>query len=94
MVEDKTYLCRCEDLTREDLHRILEKHDDITLEEIKRITRATMGPCQGRTCKKLIAKEIAKFKGEDSSEVKLPSYRAPINPVKLGKIAGGEENEE
>ncbi|MBS3788765.1 (2Fe-2S)-binding protein [Candidatus Bipolaricaulota bacterium] len=93
MVEDKTYLCRCEDLTKQDLHRILEKRDDITLEEIKRLTRATMGPCQGRTCKKLIAKEIARFRGEDLSEVGLPSYRAPINPVKLGKLAGGERDE-
>lgn len=94
MVEDKAYLCRCEDITKEDLHRILEKREDITLEEIKRLTRATMGPCQGRTCKKLIAKEIARFKGEDPSETDLPSYRAPIKPVKLGKIAGGEEHEE
>lgn len=94
MVEDKTYLCRCEDLTKKDLHQILEKHENITLEEIKRLTRATMGPCQGRTCKKLIAREIARFKGEETSEVGLPTYRAPINPIKLGKVARGEENEE
>ncbi|MBS3787637.1 (2Fe-2S)-binding protein [Candidatus Bipolaricaulota bacterium] len=94
MVEDKTYLCRCEDLTKKDLHKILEKHKNITLEEIKRLTRATMGPCQGRTCKKLIAREIARFKGEEMSEVGLPTYRAPINPIKLGKVDRGKENEE
>ncbi|MBS3813706.1 MAG: (2Fe-2S)-binding protein [Candidatus Acetothermia bacterium] len=94
MVEDKTYLCRCEDLTKERLHRILDEHEDITMEEIKRMTRATMGPCQGRTCKELIAREIARYRGEELEQVDLPSYRAPINPTKLGVIAGRDDDEE
>jgi len=93
VVEDRTYLCRCEDLTKEKLHEILDKYDDISMEEIKRITRATMGPCQGRTCKELIAREIAKYRDENLEKVGLPSYRAPITPTKLGEIARSEEND-
>lgn len=91
MNDDKTYLCRCEDITREDLRELL-KDKDLSMEEIKRITRCTMGPCQGKTCRELIVKEIAKIKNIDITEVDQPSFRAPLKPVKLGKIGRGEKN--
>ncbi len=91
MDKDKVYLCRCENVTLEDIHKLLD--EGITsMEEIKRITRCNMGPCQGKTCKDLIAKEIAKYLKKDISEIDLPTYRAPVKPVKLGEIAGGDKN--
>jgi NAD(P)H-nitrite reductase large subunit len=89
--EKKTYLCRCEDLSREELYELLDK-DDLSMEEIKRLTRCTMGPCQGRTCRELIAKEIANYRGIDITEVDEPIFRAPIKPIKLGAITRGDEN--
>lgn len=91
MSEKKTYLCRCENLTVEDLHKLLEQ-GITSMEEIKRESRCTMGPCQGRTCRDLIAKEIAKYRDVDITEIDMPTYRAPVKPIKLGAIAGGEEN--
>ncbi len=85
MSDRKIYLCRCEDITREDLHDLLVDRN-LSMEEIKRITRCTMGPCQGQTCRELIVKEIAKIKNIDITEVDQPTFRAPIKPVKLGKI--------
>ncbi|WZL72701.1 (2Fe-2S)-binding protein [Clostridiaceae bacterium 35-E11] len=91
MDQNKTYLCRCENLTVEDLHKLLDQ-GITSMQEIKRESRCTMGLCQGRTCRELIAKEIAKYKGIDISEVDTPSYRAPVKPIKLGAIAGGGKN--
>lgn len=85
------YLCRCENFTLEDLHNLLDS-GITSMEEIKRISRCNMGPCQGKTCKELIAKEIAAYLKKDISTVDLPTYRAPIKPVKLGEIAGGDKN--
>ena len=52
-------VCRCEDITKEE---ILEAIDGgyQTLEEIKRVLRCGMGPCQGRTCTPLIAGLLAR----------------------------------
>ncbi|SKC39540.1 (2Fe-2S)-binding protein [Maledivibacter halophilus] len=91
MSEKKTYLCRCENLTVEDLHKLLDQ-GITSMQEIKRESRCTMGPCQGRTCRELIAKEIAKYKNIDITEVDMPTYRAPVKPIKLGPIVGGEED--
>ena len=66
---DQTIICRCEDVTRED---ILAAINDgcRTLDEIKRITRAGMGPCQGRTCRNLIAQELARIYGISVEDVR------------------------
>ncbi|WP_028306623.1 (2Fe-2S)-binding protein [Desulfitibacter alkalitolerans] len=85
----KTYLCRCEDVTLEDVHRLIDSGVQ-TFEEIKRHTRCTMGPCQGSTCRHVLAGEIARKKGLNIEEIDVPTYRAPIRPIKLGTIAGGE----
>ena len=34
-----------------------------TIDDIKRVTRAGMGPCQGRTCRLLIAQELSRAFG-------------------------------
>ena len=53
-------ICRCEDITLEDVHKCLEQ-GYTTFEELKRILRVGMGPCQGQTCSVLIQREIAIF---------------------------------
>lgn len=46
MDDKNTILCRCEDLTREDILKCIQDGYR-TIDEIKRVTRAGMGPCQG-----------------------------------------------
>ena len=79
-------LCRCEDITLGEVRKALEK-GATTLDEIKRVTRAGMGPCQGRTCRLLIAAEIARFLGKPVSKISQSRYRSPTKPVKMGDLA-------
>ena len=81
-----TMVCRCEDITRE---RILACIADgyRTLDEIKRVTRAGMGPCQGRTCRHLIAQELARAYGIPMEEVLMTTFRPPVKPISLGALA-------
>jgi bacterioferritin-associated ferredoxin len=87
----ETYVCRCEDVTLEEVRRVLEQGAR-TMEEVKRLTRCTMGPCQGRTCRPLLAQEIALAQGVTVGEVDVPTYRAPVKPIKLGAIADGADD--
>lgn len=88
-LEDKTIICRCEDVSTEEIRELL-REGFTTLDEIKRISRCGMGPCQGRTCRALIAGEIARATGKDIREVAVPTFRPPTRPVKLGTILEGE----
>lgn len=79
-------ICRCEDLTEEEITNLI-KQGFITIDEIKRLSRAGMGHCQGRTCFRLIAQLISKHTGKSVGEVKYPLKRPPIKPVPFGILA-------
>ncbi len=90
-MSSKTYICRCEDVTLEQVQKLLDE-GACTMEEIKRLSRCTMGPCQGRTCRDLLTWEIVKKRGMSVEEMDVPTYRPPLKPIKLGAIAAGKEN--
>ena len=93
-MEDKdTIICRCEDLTREDVRKLIAA-GYTTLEEIKRISRCGMGPCQGRTCLPLLAREIAAMTGKDLAEILRAKTRPPVKGIKLGTLEKGREDHE
>ena len=87
---DNTIVCRCEDLS---LTRIRQAIADgyHTIDEIKRETRAGMGPCQGRTCRPLIAQELSRHFKIPMEEVMMPAFRPPVKPVKLGAFVRDEK---
>ena len=86
MDEDNIILCRCENLTLGKLHRLLDQ-GITSMQEIKKETRCMMGPCQGRGCRELIAKEISRYLGTSLEQIDIPVSRAPVEPVSLGEIA-------
>ncbi|MGI6677546.1 MAG: (2Fe-2S)-binding protein [Dehalobacterium sp.] len=88
-MENNVLVCRCEDITLERIHQLIAE-GYCTIDEIKRVSRAGMGPCQGRTCRMLIAQELAKALGVSMEEVIMPTFRPPVKAVKLGTFAGGE----
>ena len=84
---ENTIICRCEDITLADIHRRIDKGEH-SLDEIKRSCRCGMGPCQGRNCTPLIAKEIAVKTGKSVAEVALPTFRPPTAAIKMGSLLG------
>lgn len=86
MDNNNTLLCRCEDLTRETILKCIEDGYQ-TIDEIKRVTRAGMGPCQGRTCRMLIAQELSNYYGVPMEEVLMTTFRPPVKPISMGALA-------
>jgi bacterioferritin-associated ferredoxin len=74
--------------------RELIKNGCTTIDEIKRLSRCGMGPCQGRTCRSVVSQELSKALNIPLSEVKMTTFRQPMKPVKLGAFLGGDEDEE
>lgn len=89
---DNTIVCRCEEITLGEIREYIRKGYR-SLDEIKRISRAGMGPCQGRTCRQLIMQEIARATGKPMAELNMPTFRPPAKPVKLGFFLGGDSDE-
>ena len=90
MDDRNTILSRCEDLTRERILACIEEGYQ-TIDEIKRVTRAGMGPCQGRTCRMLIAQELSTYYHVPMEEVLMSGFRPPIKPVPMGVLADSYE---
>ncbi|MBN2260407.1 MAG: (2Fe-2S)-binding protein [Clostridiales bacterium] len=92
-LEEKTIICRCSDVTLKEV-RDLIREGYTEPDEIKRILRTGMGPCQGRTCGPLILREVAIMTGRTIDEIVPFTYRPPSKGIKMGAIAkGGELND-
>jgi len=91
--DEDIIVCRCEDVTLGDIRKAI-REGATTMDEIKRITRAGMGPCQGKTCRLLVAAELAKHLGKPISEIIPSTYRPPTKAVKLGDLAKMEDDRE
>jgi Fe-S-cluster-containing hydrogenase component 2 len=89
---DNTIVCRCEEITLGEVREYIRK-GYTSIDEIKRISRAGMGSCQGRTCRQLIMQEISKETGKSMSELDMPVFRPPVKPISLGMLTGGDSNE-
>jgi bacterioferritin-associated ferredoxin len=95
MEKSRNYVCRCEEVTEEDIEEAI-KNGATTLNEIKRWTRAGMGLCQGKICSKNVARILSKKTGQDPGILEPSTYRKPVRPVRieaLSKKEGGNDNE-
>ena len=73
----------------EDVNRAIDE-GYTSLEEIKRLLRCGMGPCQGRTCLMLIAQVLSRKTGRKITEMKFPTVRPPVRPVPLAVFAASK----
>ncbi len=91
-MSDTIIVCRCEDITLNEIRDLIAAGDH-SIEEIKRSCRCGMGPCQGKTCIPLITQEVAQATGKPVGQVVLPTFRPPTAPIKLGVLAGGNNDD-
>src|SRR4051794_13464130 len=72
-----TVLCRCEDVTAGQVDAAVAG-GATTMSALKVVTRCGQGPCQGRTCERLLAARL--------TEPEHFSARAPMRPIPLGVL--------
>lgn len=89
-MSDKVFICRCEDLTQEEIEQAIEE-GYTTLDELKCKLRLGMGPCQGRGCISLARRVLCEKTNKNTAEISLPASRPPVVPVSLGTLASDEK---
>jgi thioredoxin reductase/bacterioferritin-associated ferredoxin len=77
LAQPETVLCRCEDVTAGAIDAAVAG-GATTLSALKIVTRCGQGPCQGRTCERLVSERLP--------EPERFSARAPIRPVALSVL--------
>jgi len=92
-MDDKDLIiCRCEEIKKGEIIDALEKgHTDMN--EIKRITRAGMGLCQGKTCKRLVSRIIADYTGQNIADITPSTFRPPVRPIKLRFLMSSSDSD-
>lgn len=78
-------VCRCEEVTREELEEAV-RSGAVSLNEVKRWTRAGMGLCQGKICAKNVARIVSEVSGRAPEEVLPSRSRQPVRPVRIDVI--------
>jgi sarcosine oxidase subunit beta len=85
-VSGKAIVCRCEDVTVDDVrHAVARGHDDV--EEVKRYTGFGTGPCQGKECLAAVAGLIAELGGKAAARIEPFTARPPLEPTRLAVLA-------
>ena len=89
-MSDKIFICRCEDLTQEEIEQAIDE-GYTTLEELKCKLRLGMGSCQGRGCLLLARRLLCQKTEKSTAEITLPPSRPPFVPVSLGTLASDKD---
>jgi bacterioferritin-associated ferredoxin len=82
-MSDRTFLCRCEDVTHAELEHAFAAGLR-TIEELKRYTGFGTGPCQGKECMATVARELVRLGHIDLRPF---TARPPTEPVSFGALA-------
>lgn len=90
MIQNReTIICRCEEVTLNDLIQTAGTHQ-CSSRELKLRTRAGMGYCGGRTCRHLIDQIYAAIHQKPISDEIPLSYRPPVRPIPFKVMGGGD----
>src|SRR5438876_11163456 len=58
----------------------------INQDQLKRLTRAGMGPCQSRRCREQVGLLLAQAAATSIDRIPLPSFRPPIRPLPMNVL--------
>ncbi len=87
---DNPIICRCEGVRLRQIRDIIMNWDARTLHEVKIMTRAGQGVCQGRTCGALVSLVLAQALSVAEETLVPPRSRVPVRLVPVEAIMGSD----
>jgi thioredoxin reductase len=89
-VQPPNYLARPPAICARSLETLI-KDGPANQDQIKRLTRAGMGVCQGRRCRDQVAMLLALESNKPFGSIPLASHRAPVRPLPMKILADWQE---
>ncbi len=84
--KDELIICRCESVKLGQIQSSIHHSGAQTVNQIKKLTRAGMGLCQGRTCAKVI-ESILTSEGRMSAGTEPYQARPPVRGIPVAVLA-------
>ncbi|MCL2407107.1 MAG: (2Fe-2S)-binding protein [Defluviitaleaceae bacterium] len=91
--EDASIVCRCSDLDMNDIRELMEQ-GYTSVDEMKRVARLGMGPCQGRNCVPIVLGELARYLNKPVADLSPGAFRPVVKAIKLGELAKSAKGNE
>ncbi|WP_203333708.1 (2Fe-2S)-binding protein [Planococcus beigongshangi] len=89
-MDKSTIVCKCEEINIDEIETAL-KAGACQFDDIKRLTRCGMGPCQSKVCTNMVREIIAAYTGEPMEHIEYPKNRMPIKITRLGVLVANQE---
>ena len=86
-----TIICRCEHVSEETIRQVMRDWGAVSANEIKLISRAGKGLCQGRCCFDLVSRIVSQATGTALRELPPPSVRAPVHPIPMSVLGTADD---
>ncbi|ASK62419.1 (2Fe-2S)-binding protein [Virgibacillus phasianinus] len=90
-MDKSTIVCRCEEINIDEIESAI-KMGAHTFDDIKRITRCGMGPCQAKICTTLVQRIISEYTDKPLSDIGPSRMRMPLKLTRIGVLAGNKES--
>lgn len=88
-MDDSTIICKCEEINVAEIEQAIQSGAH-TFDDIKRLTRCGMGPCQAKVCSNLVRQVLSESLHKPMGEISLPRMRMPLKPTRIATLAGQE----
>lgn len=87
LIPDETMVCRCEEVSAGQLREMLAGRPSLGPDGLKSLSRAGMGPCQGRQCGLTLTRLIAETHKLPPERVGFLRIRPPLKPLTVEELA-------
>jgi len=84
-------ICRCEGITLSQIQSAIHQSDVKTINQLKKLTRAGMGPCQGHICSR-VAETIFSIEAKSPPGTEPYLSRPPVRGLSVGMLATGSNH--
>jgi hypothetical protein len=84
--KNELIICRCESVKLGQIQSSIRRSGAQTVNQVKKLTRAGMGLCQGRTCAKVV-ESILESEGISPSGTEPYQMRPPVRGIPVAALA-------
>jgi NAD(P)H-nitrite reductase large subunit len=84
--DEDVIICRCEEVTLAEIEEVIGLGLK-GMNEVKRLTRAGQGLCQGKTCGRLVMGILARETNQPHQDIEPSTFRPPTRVLPLGALA-------
>ena len=88
--KDELIVCRCENINLGQIQSSIRRSGVQTVNQVKKLTRAGMGPCQGRTCAKSVER-ILEIEAHSPMGTEPYRSRPPVRNISIGSLAAAAD---